>query len=170
VLGWAYRPVANDRLNVLAKYTYFYNIPATDQFNVSDVNSNDRFLQKNHIASLDVTYDLTSSFTLGGKYAYRMGQVSLDRLNPDFVQNDAHLGILRLDWRFVSGFEASAEARILDLPDLNDRRAGALLVIYRYLGDHTKIGAGYNFTDFSDDLTDLSYNHHGFFINLNMSM
>ena len=170
VLGWAYRPVANDRLNVLAKYTYFYNIPATDQFNVSDVNSNDRFLQKNHIASLDVTYDLTSSFTLGGKYAYRMGQVSLDRLNPDFVQNDAHLGILRLDWRFVSGFEASAEARILDLPDLNDRRAGALLVIYRYLGDHTKIGVGYNFTDFSDDLTDLSYNHHGFFINLNMSM
>ena len=29
-----------------------------------------------------------------------------------------------------------------------------------------KAGAGYNFTDFSDDLTDLSYDHRGAFINL----
>ena len=28
-----------------------------------------------------------------------------------------------------------------------------------------KLGAGYNFTDFSDDLTDLSYRHQGAFIN-----
>ena len=31
VLGYAYRPVRNDRLNTLAKYTYFYNVPTTDQ-------------------------------------------------------------------------------------------------------------------------------------------
>jgi hypothetical protein len=29
-----------------------------------------------------------------------------------------------------------------------------------------KIGAGYNFTDFSDDLTDLRYDHKGVFVNL----
>jgi hypothetical protein len=29
-----------------------------------------------------------------------------------------------------------------------------------------KVGAGYNFTDFSDDLTDLSYKHQGVFVNL----
>jgi hypothetical protein len=28
------------------------------------------------------------------------------------------------------------------------------------------VGAGYNFTDFSDDLTDLSYDHQGMFVNL----
>ena len=27
VIGYAYRPVANDRLSALAKYTYFYNVP-----------------------------------------------------------------------------------------------------------------------------------------------
>ena len=27
VVGYAYRPVRNDRLNVLVKYTYFYNVP-----------------------------------------------------------------------------------------------------------------------------------------------
>ena len=31
VLGYAYRPVDNDRLNALFKYTYFYNVPAADQ-------------------------------------------------------------------------------------------------------------------------------------------
>jgi hypothetical protein len=31
---------------------------------------------------------------------------------------------------------------------------------------HVKLGAGYNFTDFSDDLTDLSYRSRGPFINI----
>ncbi|HEY7638569.1 MAG TPA: OmpA family protein, partial [Steroidobacteraceae bacterium] len=31
VIGYGYRPVANDRLNALAKYTYFYNVPTTEQ-------------------------------------------------------------------------------------------------------------------------------------------
>ena len=42
--------------------------------------------------------------------------------------------------------------------------------IYRYLGKHFKVGAGYNFTDFSDDLTDLSYDHQGVFVNFVGSM
>jgi hypothetical protein len=29
-----------------------------------------------------------------------------------------------------------------------------------------KLGAGYNFTDFSDDLTDLSYDQQGAFVNI----
>jgi hypothetical protein len=28
------------------------------------------------------------------------------------------------------------------------------------------VGVGYNFTDFSEDLTDLSYDHQGIFFNL----
>ncbi|HLQ79349.1 MAG TPA: flagellar motor protein MotB, partial [Terriglobia bacterium] len=31
VVGYAYRPVLFNRLNALAKYTYFYNVPTTDQ-------------------------------------------------------------------------------------------------------------------------------------------
>jgi len=36
--------------------------------------------------------------------------------------------------------------------------------------DHLKIGIGYNFTDFSDELTDLSYDDRGVFLNLVGSM
>ena len=164
VVGFAYRPVFHDRLHALAKYTYLYNMPTTDQ--VGQQNVPVEFIQKSHVVALDLTYDLTKSFSVGTKYAYRLGQASLDRQNPDFFDNDAHLFILRGDWRFMKNWEGSVEGRMLDLPQQNERRAGALFTFYRYLGDNFKVGVGYNFTDFSEDLTDLSYDHHGLFFNL----
>jgi uncharacterized repeat protein (TIGR01451 family) len=164
VAGIAFRPVAHDRLNVLAKYTYFYNVPGTDQVVLQ--NTPDLFIQRSHVASLDVSYDLTRDLTLGAKYAFRRGEVSLDRENRDFFDNNAHLFILRGDYRFLRNWETSVEGRLLDLPDLDERRAGALLTLYRYIGKHLKVGVGYNFTDFSDDLTDYDYDHHGWFFNI----
>ena len=120
---------------------------------------------KSHIAAFDLTYDVTADWSVGGKYAYRLGQVSLDREQREFFDNSAQLVVLRVDWRFRKGWESLIEARMLDLPDLSQRRSGALLAIYRYFGKHLKVGAGYNFTDFSDELTDLSYDHQGVFVN-----
>ena len=163
VLGYAYRPVNHDRLNALAKYTYFYNVPTTDQLTLQ--NTPALFVQKSHVGALDVMYDLTSQWSVGGKYAYRLGQVSLDREDRQFFDNNAHLYVLRTDWRLGEGWETVLEGRMLDMPDLDERRSGALVAIYKYLGRHFKLGAGYNFTDFSDDLTDLSFTHRGVFIN-----
>ena len=56
------------------------------------------------------------------------------------------------------------------MPDLSDKRSGALVVVSRYLNPHFKIGVGYNFTDFSDDLTDLSFDHRGTFLSLTGAM
>jgi lipopolysaccharide assembly outer membrane protein LptD (OstA) len=164
VLGYAYRPVKHDRLNILAKYTYFFNRPTTDVVGQGDASA--EFLQKSHILSLDASYDLTRNFTVGGKYAFRHGEVSLTRENPEFFDNSAHLILARGDYSFLKNWEASLEGRILLMPSLNERKGGAVITIYRYLGKHFKIGIGYNFTDFSEDLTDLSYDHHGFFFNL----
>jgi flagellar motor protein MotB len=168
VIGFAYRPVRNDRLNALAKYTYFYNVPTTDQVGQQDVAA--EFIQKSHVAALDLTYDLTSQWSVGGKYAYRLGEVSLDREAEQFFDNTAHLVVLRTDWRFLKGWESLAEVRSLELPDVGELRSGALVAVYRYLGEHLKLGVGYNFTDFSDDLTDLSYDHQGAFLNVVGSM
>jgi hypothetical protein len=168
VLGYAYRPVMHDRLNVLAKYTYFYNVPTTDQISLSNIPA--EYIQKSHIAAVDVTYDVTHNFTLGGKYAYRLGQVSLDRENTEFFDNNANLYVVRGDYRFFKNWELLVEGRMLHMPDLDERRTGALAAVSRYLGDHLKIGIGYNFTDFSEDLTDLSYDHHGVFLNITGSM
>jgi len=166
VVGYGYRPISHDRLNALAKYTYFYNVPAPEQLSGQEAPIPAEFIQKSHIAALDVTYDLTASWSIGGKYAYRLGKVSLDRENQEFFDNGAHLYVARTDWRFRRHWEGLLEMRMLDLPDLGDRRSGVLVTLYRYLGEHLKVGLGYNFTDFSDDLTDLSYDQHGVFLNL----
>ncbi len=167
VLGYGYRPVANDRLNALAKYTYFYNVPTTEQ--VTPTNSMAQFVQKSHVAALDLNYDLTDAWSIGGKYAYRLGQVSLDREQPQFFDNRAQLYILRTDLK-IGGWEGLLEGRMLDMLDLNEQRSGALVAVYRYVGKHFKVGAGYNFTDFSEDLTDLSFRSEGVFINMIGSM
>ena len=73
--------------------------------------------------------------------------------------------MLRGDYRFRENWEVLVEARLLDMPDLNESKSGALAAVSRYLGDHLKLGLGYNFTDFSDDLTDLDYDNNGWFIN-----
>ncbi len=164
VVGYAYRPVRNDRLNALAKYTYFYNVPTTDQLGFQ--NTAAEFLQKSHIAALDLTYDLTANWSVGGKYAYRLGQESLDRVHPSFFDNPAQLTVLRVDFRFLRQWDSLAEVRMLDLPNVSQRRRGALAAIYHHIGKNLKAGVGYNFTDFSDDLTDLKYNHKGVFLNL----
>ena len=168
VLGYAFRPVSHDRLNALAKYTYFYNLPTTAQVGLQNVAA--EFIQKSHVASFDVTYDLTTKFTIGGKYAYRLGQTSLDRENIEFFDNNAALYVLRGDYRFFDKYELMVEGRLLDMSDLNESRSGALAAVSRYFGDHLKLGVGYNFTSFSDDLTDLSFDSKGFFLNITGSL
>ncbi len=174
VLGYGYRPVTNDRLNTLFKITYFYNLPTAGQ--VTDTVANTAantvtntaadFIQKSKIFSLDMMYDLTQRWSIGGKYAYRLGQVSMDRVNPQFFESRASLYIARADWHFVHSWDALIEGRLLDLPDAQDRLSGVLVGIYRHLGNYIKLGVGYNFSKFSDDLTDLGYKHQGVFINV----
>jgi hypothetical protein len=183
VLGYGYRPVTNDRLNTLFKYTYFYNLPpgpvspvSVNTGQVTDTVTNTAantvtdtpadFIQKSHIFSLDVVYDLTQRWTIGGKYAYRLGQISEDRETPEFFDSRAHLYVLRVDWHFAHKWDALIEGRVLDLPDAQDRLSGVLLGVYRHLGNYIKLGVGYNFSKFSDDLTQLDYNYRGPFINL----
>lgn len=174
VLGYGYRPVMNDRLNTLFKYTYFYNLPTLGQ--VTDTVTNTAagtvtntaadFIQKSHILSLDVMYDLTKQWSVGGKYAYRLGEISEDRVTQKFFDSRAELIVLRVDWQFVHQWDAMVEGRVLKLPDAQDKMSGVLAGIYRRLGNYLKMGIGYNFSKFSDDLTDLDYKHQGLFINL----
>ncbi|MFI2813183.1 hypothetical protein, partial [Microbulbifer sp. JSM ZJ756] len=84
----------------------------------------------------------------------------------EFFDSRASLYVLRADWHFVHEWDLLIEGRMLDLPDAQDRRSGVLLGVYRHVGKHLKVGAGYNFTDFSDDLTQLDYDSQGFFINV----
>jgi flagellar motor protein MotB len=168
VFGTAFRPVVHDRFNVLLKFTYFYNVPTTEQ--VALHGTSVEFIQKSRITSVDFGYDIGTDWTIGAKFAERDGELALDRVNREFFSNGARLVILRADWEFRPNWEAVIESRTLNMVDLDEQRTGALLVISRSLGEHLKVGLGYNFTDFSDDLTDLDFNHQGAFLSLTGAM
>ena len=164
VVGAAYRPVDNDRFNALATFTFFEDLSPAQQISAGGTTALPR--QRSQIINVDATYDLTKRLSIGGKYGYRMGEVALDRVNDDFIQSDAQLGIVRLDYHIVGKWDVLAEGRLLSTSLAEDERLGALVGIYRHVGDHAKFGLGYNFSSFSDDLRNFDEDNDGFFINL----
>jgi hypothetical protein len=124
----------------LIKYTYFYNVPTTDQLTQKSIAA--EFIQKSHVGAVDLTYDIAPRWSIGGKYAHRRGEMTLDRANPEFFDNTADLYVVRADFCFKEDWEGLVEGRLLDMPDLDDRRSGALVVVSRYIGPHLKVGAG----------------------------
>lgn len=164
VVGFAYRPVLNDRLNVLARVNYFQDLGPVGQITSGGEASSPK--QRSTIGVIDINYDLSKSLTIGGKYGYRQGKVSLDRTSDQFVSSNTHLAILRLDWRPVKQWDAVVEGRYLTNDLAGDAKWGGMAAIYRHLGNNAKVGVGYSISDFSDDLTDQSYSSKGFFVNL----
>ncbi len=159
--GYAFRPINNDRLNVLAKYSYVY-----DTFGqMIDGSSNAGPKQRSHVFGLDASYDLNKKWTVGGKVAYRFGE-SAPVGTTTFSSSDAFLGLVNLRYHFVHNWDALAELRHLRSKSAQTGELGGLVAIYRHLNGNLKLGVGYNFSNFSDDLTDLTYEDHGIFVNL----
>ncbi|MEZ0232729.1 MAG: OmpA family protein [Methylophilaceae bacterium] len=164
VTGAAYRPISNDRWNTLFKYTNFYNLPSPGQLAPSGSVAD--YAQRSQVFSVDTIYDVKPWLSLGGKYAFRIGELKDNKVNGEWFTSRADLWVLRADWHFVKEWDALVEFRNLSATEAKDARAGALLGIYRHMGKGVKAGVGYNFTDYSDDLTNLSYRSRGFFVNV----
>jgi hypothetical protein len=175
VAGGAYRPVDNDRWNTLLKYTYFYNLPTAGQVNggaggavgvpggVSGGTLDTT--QKSNVLNVDTIYDATPWLSLGAKVGLRVGKLRASRTGGDWYSSRADLAVLRADFHWVHMWDAIVEARRLKAREAGDARGGLLVGAYYHVAKHAKIGVGYNFTNFSDDLTDLSYRSRGWFLN-----
>jgi opacity protein-like surface antigen len=164
VSGAAYRPVDNDRWNLLFKYTYFQDVPSPGQ--VTSDNSVADYSQRSHVLSADVIYDLWKWLSIGGKFGWRGSQLRASKTEGDWFASNAFLGVARADLHLVRKWDVVGEARTLAVTEAKDQRSGFLLAAYYHLSKNVKAGAGYNFTDFSDELTDLSYHSHGWFFNV----
>ncbi|OYX25819.1 MAG: hypothetical protein B7Z10_05095 [Rhodobacterales bacterium 32-66-7] len=162
-LGYAYRPVKNDRLNALFSYTYLYDLPGADQVNVDGDANGPR--QRSHILNLAVSYDLNQQFTLGAKYGFRFREEA-PRGSDDFTSSVAHLAVLRLDYHVVHNWDILAETRAMAFPTTNATDFGALIGLYREVGDTFRVGGGYSWGGVSDDLRSLETTREGVFINI----
>jgi outer membrane protein OmpA-like peptidoglycan-associated protein len=164
-LGYAYRPVLNDRLNLLAKYTYLADLPPPDQVSTATGTSVD-YAQRSHVFAIDGIYDLSERWSVGGKYAYRLSELRMSRdTSADWFGSRGQLLAVRVDWHVVKKWDLMAEVRRREESQARDSKNGALVGVYRHFGNNFKMGVGYNFSDFSDDLTDLSYRSQGWFLN-----
>lgn len=164
VVGVAYRPVTNNRVNALLKYTYFQDTATYGQLTAAGTTAAPK--QRSQILSADFTYKLNNWLSLGAKYGFRFGEVALNRSSNVFVSSSAHLAIIRADFHVVKKWDALVEVRYLGVEQAGDNRTGVLIGLYRQLGTNTKLGGGYSFSDFSDDLTNLEYRSRGVFLNL----
>ena len=156
-LGFAYRPAWDDRLNALARYTYLYDLVAPDQV----INRPD---QQSQVAEIEAIYDMSRRWEIGGKLAARVGKARYQRDSGQWFDNGVELGVVRARYHMVKQWDGMLEYRYLTSTEVDDVRQGWLMGMYRQMGSHFKMGVGYNFTDFSDDLTDLDYDYGGWFI------
>ncbi|MBH5321947.1 hypothetical protein [Aurantiacibacter sediminis] len=164
IAGFAYRPINNERVNGIIRFQYFEDLGPVGQITGSGEVQSPK--QVSAIFSADFNFDLTDRLTLGTRYGYRHGRVSLGRNSDEFVSSDAHLAVVRFDYNVLREWDVLAEGRALWVTQADDLRLGALGAIYRHIGDEVKVGVGYSWSDFSDDLTDQSYTSHGPFLNL----
>ena len=164
IAGFAWRPVNNEAVNGLIRFQYFEDLGPVGQITGSGQTESPK--QVSTIFSADFNFDLSEKLTLGTRYGYRGGRVSLARNSDEFVSSDAHLAVVRADYNVLREWDVLVEGRALWVTQADDLRLGALAGVYRHIGDHVKVGAGYSWSDFSDDLTDQSYSSHGPFLNI----
>lgn len=160
-IGYALRPVMNEQLNLLASYRYLYDMFGQEVDGVAETGP----VQESHVANLEINYDMTREWTLGAKVGGRWTESAAENGEP-LTRNDAWLAITNVRYNVVHNWDALIEGRYFDAVDAGASEAGALAAIYRHFGDNAKIGLGYNFSSFSDDLTDLTLDDRGVFINL----
>ena len=157
-LGFAYRPVNNDRLNMIGRLTYLYDLTPLEQSSESD--------EKSLIASLETVYQLNQRWEVGGKLAHKAGEIRSDRDTGSWSKNDATLAAARVRYHLTHNWDAMAEYHWMNSDESQDSQHGAMVSVDRHIGKNLKIGIGYNFTDFTDDLSDTDGTAKGWFINL----
>jgi hypothetical protein len=157
-VGLAYRPVRHDRLSLLGKYTFLEDLSSAGQAGAGTD-------QRSHVLSGEIVWRISRRWELGAKLAERTGELRSDRGSGDWFESTAEFAALRGSFHVVRMWDLLTEYRWLSTSDLGETRQGVLAGLDRHLGEHFKVGIGYNFTDFSEDLTDLSYESQGWFVN-----
>ena len=157
-IGYAYRPVAHDRWNLLAKYTFLYDLPGLHQLDSGTD-------QRSEIFSIEGIHRLSRRWDLGGKLAQRQSDLRQRRDDGDWFESTANFAALRARYHLLRAWDGMVEYRLLDVEETDNVRRGYLIAFERHLGAHLKLGLGFNFTDFSDELGELDFDHRGFFLN-----
>ena len=162
-IGYAYRPVAHDKLNLFVSYDYLRDLPGPNQVNHSGSLAGPP--QISQVLSIDGDYRVNNTLSLGGKLGYRASEIAQRSAADDFSKSTATLAVVRAGWHFVKEWDVSIEGRVLYQNETKQRETGALAGIYRRINDHVKVGIGHEWGSVSGDLTQIDGTSRGTFIN-----
>ena len=158
-VGLAWRPHDNTRWAAFAKASYLYDVATLGQ------EGGNTYDQRSQILSAEAVYQASDRWELAGKLATRRGDYRTGRGVGTWLDSRATLVAAQVRYHLLKQWDGLAEYRVLSVKD-GGRKRGWLVGVDRQLGENFKVGVGYNFTDFSDDLTDLEYDNRGWFLNL----
>jgi hypothetical protein len=159
-LGFAYRPYNSTKWAFFGRYTYLYDLSTLGQ-NVSNGASYD---QKSQVLSFESIYKLDSKWEFALKYAARIGEVRYARGEGSWFDSTTSFYAGQIRYDILYKWHGLFEYRALDVKD-GGMKSGYLVGIDRDITKNFRIGIGYNFTNFSDDLTKLDYEYRGWFLN-----
>jgi hypothetical protein len=154
--GLAYRPVAWDRFNALAKYTLLKQDgpdgPGQGEISEPEI----------QVAAIDWSLDITPWMEWAQKGAYRIFTEEFDDMPSQ--TSSSFLAISRLNFNVWEDWYLGTEYRMLLQSEADDSRQGWATEVMWEPWDHLRLGVGYNFTDFSDnEFSDNDYSSHGLY-------
>ncbi len=163
--GLAYRPVDHDRLNLLTRYSYLVDMGNDIQFAAPAFNGVE-IDEKAHIVAVDLAYDLYKYLGVVEKLAYKNSILNTSLTNEIILHH--FLWVHRFNFHITRKWDAALEYRALwQFDAAKTLRHGPLVEIDREFYDYVRLGVGYNFTDFNDDLRGSNnYKTHGPFVRL----
>lgn len=163
-VGYAFRPTNTDRLNTLVRYRYLFDDVGQRLDDTDELGPR----QRSHVFSADASYLLDEQWRIGARVGFRLTESAATELDS-FTQNDAFLSVLNARYHMLNNWDALLEWRALHTVQAGGTDIGVLGAISRQMGNGISLGVGYNFGTFSDDLTDLTRDDQGLFINLTAS-
>ncbi|MDR7067350.1 hypothetical protein J2X02_000167 [Pseudoxanthomonas japonensis] len=158
-VGFAYRPWNSQRWGVFGRYTYLYDLASMGQLGGA------KYDQRSQIVSLEGVYKHDQHWEFAGKLIRREGEVRMGRGTGVWLDSATTFAAVQARYELRTKWHALGEYRWLDVKD-GGARHGFLAGVDRDLNAHFRLGAGYNFTRFSDDMTDFDYDHRGWFVNM----
>jgi hypothetical protein len=160
-LGFAYRPYDSSKWALFGRYTYMYDLASLGQ----DIVNGSEYDQRSQVVSFEGVYKLDNKWEFALKYAIRIGEARYGRGEGEWFDSRTSFYAVQARYDLLYKWHGLLEYRVLDVKDGGSKQ-GYMLGVDRDITENLRIGAGYNFTDFSDDLTKLDYKYRGWFINV----
>ncbi|MGM9426712.1 hypothetical protein [Hydrogenophaga sp. MI9] len=164
-MGLAYRPAGTGRWSWLSRYTYLVDLGTVTQVTPTSGVAANAVDQRAHIVATEALYRINPVWEVGGKYAYRTGELREGRNTGAWYKNTRHFVAAQVRMHVIESWDLLLERRQLRTVEDKNTRSGWLAGVDKQITPNFRMGVGYNFTDFSDDLRRTDFRFKGWYLN-----